>query len=660
MASGLLKYIGRSSEAPPREEDEAFAERIKARMERMGMVDNEVPKSPKIPTRGTLNQVSSNRRIVADQARVTPRSLKLTRGTSHAPGMPDSKWKASNSQTAPSQRRGSFSVTQHKLYYSGSEGGMFDTDAENLDSTTHISEVGEEPLPHARINDDLGDVSGNVFQDRSEDEESLLPLGADNVRRRAHPRENLKTESIDVEASSSDDDRASSQDSIDGRPQRVFEATQDMLQEPRESIENPHITNTPASRQRAIGPVFDSPSIEKSLAYRGVAGREKQSQTTMSSIVDATKPAVKASAHKIENGETRYLENTYDWSPPEEPPVKAPMQPDIGDKVIEDLSADKASEAALKHQRPQFQQALRFESVQGDLQYPVQRTSLGQATSQTYPKKEPESLRSGPFGQQKLRMEDLPTMTTGKNGEMGQLLPAPAQIEQQELSQTSWQEPELVSKEGLGTRRDIPVHLPVQLTVHDKATPSHSHFSIPQYRDTERLEGHFTSKLPPTKDTAVVDQKKLESRKRALELDYTPVELSGMTYMLLDSESFDHIPKRNTAALPANFGEASLIEKTQHAYNLRDDDDGPSRRQIIFMNLSIEQYEEAGDILLDKISDVIKRYREARRSRRMVAKELEKEVTQREALVRGKMMAVEDDLIGLRQAGQKVVQGKYS
>ena len=84
------------------------------------------------------------------------------------------------------------------------------------------------------------------------------------------------------------------------------------------------------------------------------------------------------------------------------------------------------------------------------------------------------------------------------------------------------------------------------------------------------------------------------------------------------------------------------------------------QRQGIFSSLTIEQYEEAGDLLLEKFANVIGRYKEARKSKRMVAKEFEKEVAQREELVRTKTTAVERDLTGLKHAGRKVVQGKYT
>ena len=133
-----------------------------------------------------------------------------------------------------------------------------------------------------------------------------------------------------------------------------------------------------------------------------------------------------------------------------------------------------------------------------------------------------------------------------------------------------------------------------------------------------------------------------------------------MTYKLLQSESFDHVPGAGVSVSPNEPTKASLSEKVQHAYDLKDCSERHSQRQGIFSNLTIEQYEEAGDLLLEKFTHVIGSYKEARQTKRKIAKELEKEVAQREELVRTRSSAVERELTGLKHAGRRVVQGKYT
>ena len=654
MASGLLKYVGRPSEtSSSREGKDATNERIKARMEQMGMLESELQQPLKTSLRGTSNKMSSNRHVIADHARITPKSLKLNQSTSLVPQVLDSRLKTLSGQMSPTQRGDTLPVVQS---YSGSEGGMFDTDAENLESTMYISDVGEGSLSQAHDNGDPVTASEILFNDGSEYEERVPVIRNDNARRHAHPKDDPKPGTIDVGMSSSDDHGSPYQDSNDDGSQYGYEATNDALQIPPDA-EYPQIVSTPISRQRAIEAVLESPSIQQSLAYRTIAGRAKQPPTMISSNMGIANPAVTVSGHEIQDGGSQYTENTPKPIPTSGVITKGPTRPENSKPPF----AKDSFRPTMKQQRQQIQQSVFLEPVYSNQRGSVRDFSTERAVSHTHSQWEPETADSIPSSQRVLLGESQPTVPGGTISEAQKDSLVPAQTVPRELSGASQQQPSPFSHD---TPPDTQIDVSAQLPEHSSApkliAPTHARNSAPQYLDTKRSEDLQLSNLAPVNDTAGANEKKAESRKRELELDYTPAELSRMTYKLLNSESFDHIPKVTSASPQNEFPEAILKEKIQHAYNLKKNGKRHSQRQALFTSLTLEQYEEAGDLLLEKFADVVGRYKEARRSKRIVAKEFEKEVTQREELVRGKITAVDGDLTGLRQAGQKVVQGKYA
>ena len=618
------------------------------------MVEPEGLQSPGIPVRGTLNHVSSNRQIIADQARVTPRSLKLTRSTSHAPQSPDNRWKSYQGQMVPPQRRDSLPEIQFDPHYSGSDDGMFDTDAENLESTTHISEEGEEPLQPIQGSGGVAEISNDVFQEGSEYEESMPASRENNVSGRTDSGENLKIESIDVDGLTSDGSEDSYQGSNNDRPQYGSEVTHDTFQGPRDTGGYALVVHTPNSRQKAIETVLESPSIQQSLAYRAAAGPKKQAAPTISSNIDTINPAVNASALEAEEGGSRYLVDTHHSSSIKNLPLqeKGSVHPGNDKIFVRDSSG-----FAVKQHRQQPEQSLRSEPFHDDGQQSiVQDGSLKHALPQIHPKWELNSVHSKSSGQETPQGNTQPSMAAGSI----------SQKEQVSLAQTMWQIGSKATKQQRtsslrdrpDTRAGIPPQSPMPIPAPDIITKPRAQFNAPQDTDTKRSESQLPTDVRHMKDAPLTSPKHPGHRKRPLEPDYTPTELSRMTYKLLSSESFDHIPKPNTASLPTKFTEATVTDKVQKAYDLKDDDARRSYREAIFSHLTIEQYEEAGDILLERFCEVVGRYKEARRSKRNLAKELEKEVAQREQLVRGKTAAIDGDFIGLRQAGQKVVQGK--
>lgn len=141
-------------------------------------------------------------------------------------------------------------------------------------------------------------------------------------------------------------------------------------------------------------------------------------------------------------------------------------------------------------------------------------------------------------------------------------------------------------------------------------------------------------------------------RKLGIDLDFSPTQLRDMTYERLRHESFDGIKPVQGSA------DQALPEKLQNVYDLKGSIDPQLKRRTFFSNLTIEQYEECGNLMVEKFSDMVTRYKVERQQKRMVARAFEEEIAHREERVRAKNVVVDQDLSRLRKAGEDVVRGK--
>ena len=149
-----------------------------------------------------------------------------------------------------------------------------------------------------------------------------------------------------------------------------------------------------------------------------------------------------------------------------------------------------------------------------------------------------------------------------------------------------------------------------------------------------------------------------KTRKRARDLDYSLDQLSNMTFEQLRTEAFDHDPKATAPALPQEVANGTLAQRLDHILALKEDETKASQRSAIFASLPIEQYEDCGDLIVEKFAATITKFKNARRQRRKVVQEFEDEVAKREEKVKGKTSAVEKDLSRLKRGGEEVVRGK--
>ena len=149
-----------------------------------------------------------------------------------------------------------------------------------------------------------------------------------------------------------------------------------------------------------------------------------------------------------------------------------------------------------------------------------------------------------------------------------------------------------------------------------------------------------------------------QTRKRARDLDYSPDQLSSMTFQQLNNEPFSLASDAPWTSPVQGLSSDTLAEKMDYVLNgLKDDDAKLMHRRAFFSSIPIEQYEECANLMIRRFSDVISKFTEARRQRRRFAKDFEEEVARREDCVRGKTSAVKKDLGRLKRGGEEVMRG---
>ena len=192
--------------------------------------------------------------------------------------------------------------------------------------------------------------------------------------------------------------------------------------------------------------------------------------------------------------------------------------------------------------------------------------------------------------------------------------------------------------------------------------------------DEERLLSMQAESIDPSGDNSPVDSdpnvdrkhhtkpaaspKAPQTQKRARDLDYSPDQLSSMTFQQLNNETFTLAFDAPWKSPVQGLSSGTLAEKMGYVLEkLKDDDAKLMQRRAFFSSLPIEQYEECANLMIRRFSDIMSKFTEARRQRRRFAKDFEEEVARREDCVRGKTSAVNKDLGRLKRGGEEVVRG---
>jgi tRNA/tmRNA/rRNA uracil-C5-methylase (TrmA/RlmC/RlmD family) len=128
-----------------------------------------------------------------------------------------------------------------------------------------------------------------------------------------------------------------------------------------------------------------------------------------------------------------------------------------------------------------------------------------------------------------------------------------------------------------------------------------------------------------------------------------------MSYQNLLNEPFDFDPAAAAAAAsngPAVTGNDGNRKMEQ--FRLA----GPTEQQAMFANMSVDEWESAGDWFAEEFTSIMQKLREARRSKRNVIEGFEQEAATREEAVRQRSETLDRKLQKMRENGLRVVGDK--
>lgn len=146
------------------------------------------------------------------------------------------------------------------------------------------------------------------------------------------------------------------------------------------------------------------------------------------------------------------------------------------------------------------------------------------------------------------------------------------------------------------------------------------------------------------------------TRKRARDLDYSPDQISSMTFEQLSNEPFDLVFDR--PSVPQELSSGNLATKMDFIFEKSKDDTAKLlQRKGFFSSLSTEQYEECANLIIGRFGAIMSKLTDARQQRRRVAKDFEEEVATRGECIRGKTTIVSKSLGRLKRGGEEVVRG---
>ncbi|KAL2012680.1 hypothetical protein VTN00DRAFT_205 [Thermoascus crustaceus] len=194
--------------------------------------------------------------------------------------------------------------------------------------------------------------------------------------------------------------------------------------------------------------------------------------------------------------------------------------------------------------------------------------------------------------------------------------------------------------------------------------------------DTESFDNHFlsssreTSKLssepPPEDKKKDKDKEKVEtappqpSKKRQFEPDYPQEVLTKKSFSDLQSEPFDFIPSFTppeptpaASPRPPSPKEAqTAAERVSLLMTLSDQE-----RRDYLSTLSIDEWEECGDHLIEQFSTMLIKMKEARHARRRTAALFEAEIKRRHEQVQEQDGDLRKKLADMREGGLGVLRG---
>ncbi|KAF3480826.1 uncharacterized protein GIQ15_06173 [Arthroderma uncinatum] len=134
--------------------------------------------------------------------------------------------------------------------------------------------------------------------------------------------------------------------------------------------------------------------------------------------------------------------------------------------------------------------------------------------------------------------------------------------------------------------------------------------------------------------------------------DYPPNILESKSFSDLQAESFDYNPTPMQPIFPHD-APLALEDKLSRVKNLTED-----QRRVFFSSVTLSEWEECGDWLIEQFCIMLRKSKEARRVRREVAAIFEAEVKRRHDSVECEGSSIKNRLEDMRAGGMGVLKGQ--
>jgi len=146
------------------------------------------------------------------------------------------------------------------------------------------------------------------------------------------------------------------------------------------------------------------------------------------------------------------------------------------------------------------------------------------------------------------------------------------------------------------------------------------------------------------------DIKAPDSHSAEDDLDYTMDELEAMSYSDLEAQSFDENPRANLAQEHQQGELASRLEKVRTLSR--------DKQAQFFSNQTLENWEESGEWFLGCFQNLLSRFVQARKDKRELAVEFEKQVSARHSSVEEQAAGIDKVLEDMRSSGMGVLKNR--
>ncbi|RAH59754.1 hypothetical protein BO85DRAFT_447620 [Aspergillus piperis CBS 112811] len=175
----------------------------------------------------------------------------------------------------------------------------------------------------------------------------------------------------------------------------------------------------------------------------------------------------------------------------------------------------------------------------------------------------------------------------------------------------------------------------------------------------QRIVSEDDPDFQPTKSTITIGTS-TKNKKRNLESDYPPEILRQKSFKDLQSEPFDHTPTAPAKSTPTtttpapNTGpNATSDEKIDFLLNSEDKD-----RRDFFSTLTMNEWEDYGDLLIDQFSNALSKMKDLRHARRKTAALFEADIARRNEVVEEQSADLTRKLEEMRSGGAEVLRGR--